>query len=147
MQVTIPPELLEIAENLATQDNRITDQPLFIVQQKRTYVTEENYNDSRYEWRETESGDHCKADPLRAKRLEAIYQRTYEKPKGWERYCVFDVWEFVTACFTEQGCKDYIAINGHNLREPRIYADGSFRNHEYQAVRNFLLQLVGGRKV
>lgn len=136
----VPAELREIARLLATQDNRITDQPLFIVQQKRSYVTEEGYNDCRYEWRETESGEYIEATPLRAARLELLHKDFRETP-GWKRFALMDVWEFVTACFTEQGCKDYLRINGHNLKETRIYADGSFRNHEYQAVRNWLLSL------
>jgi hypothetical protein len=51
-------------------------------------------------------------------------------------------WDFVTACFTEQGCKDYLARDGHNLKEPRIYAAGSYRNSEWQAVRNYLAALA-----
>lgn len=134
-----PDELREIGRLLATQNNRITDQPLFIVQQKRSYVTDDDYSE-RYEWRETESGDHIEASPLRAARLELLHKHYRETP-GWQRFAMFDVWEFVTACFTEQGCKDYLRINGHNLKETRIYADGSFRNHEYQAVRSWLLSL------
>jgi len=30
---------------------------------------------------------------------------------------------------------------GHNLNEPRIYATGSYRNNEFRAVRNFLVEL------
>lgn len=58
------------------------------------------------------------------------------------RLAVFDVWEFVTACFTEKGCKDYLAVNGHNLTEPRIYAAGSYRNEEFRTVREYLLGLA-----
>lgn len=138
----VPDGLREIGRLLLTQDNRITDAPLFIVQQKRTYVTERDYNDCRYEWRETESGEYIEATPERARRLEAIYQGRYEEPKGWKRFAVFDVWEFVTACFTQQGCKDYLRINGHNLKEPRIYAESSFRNEEYRFVREWLVSIA-----
>lgn len=51
-------------------------------------------------------------------------------------------WCYVTACFTQGGCEDYIRINGHNHGEVRIYADGSFRNEEYQIVRQFLMELA-----
>jgi len=46
--------------------------------------------------------------------------------------------EEYAACFTEQGCRDYLARDGHNLRLPFIYAFGSFRNSEYQFVRKWL---------
>ena len=67
-------------------------------------------------------------------------------PSGWERSYYRDRWEFVTACFTEQGCKDYIAANGHNLTEPRIYAYGSYRNNEFRAVRSALTGMAGTSK-
>lgn len=138
----IPDELRVIGELLRTQDNRATDAPMFVVQQKRTYVTKDGYHDERYEWRETKSGDYSEADPVHAVKLEAAYRRNGEAPKGWQRFAVHDVWEFVTACFTEQGCKDYLAKDGHNLKEPRIYADGSYRNNEFRAVRDWLKSLA-----
>jgi hypothetical protein len=53
-----------------------------------------------------------------------------------------DRWEYVTACFTEKGCQDFIAIEGHNLGETRIYADNSYRNNEYREIRDFILSIV-----
>lgn len=49
-----------------------------------------------------------------------------------------DQWEFVTVCFTEQACEDYIASNGHNLNEPRIYAASAYGNREMIAIREML---------
>jgi hypothetical protein len=134
----VPAELLQIGELLRTQDNRITDQPLFLVQQKQTYVTEDGYNESRMVW---VNEDGREAGEETARRFDSKYSGTGRRPKGWRHLAVFDVWEFVTGCFTEQGCMEYIARNGHNLKEPRIYAEGSFRNLEYQIVRNWLKAL------
>lgn len=50
-------------------------------------------------------------------------------------------YEYVTACFTEEGAQAYLSVNGHNLRKPRIYADGSYRNAEYRDIRNWLMSL------
>lgn len=92
-----------VAVDLREQDNRATDQPMFIVQQKR---------------------------------------RSWGVEGGTSRQPFYrDEWVFVTACFTEQGCKDYIARDGHNLIEPRIYAEGSYRNLEFQELRKMLLAL------
>lgn len=144
--VSVPPGfalLAKIGAAIAAQDNRATDAPIFIVQQKRSYVTEEGYNESRYEWRETESGDYSgPADDAELERLEKFFSNEGHEPKGWRRFAVMDVWEFVTACFTEQGCKDFIAINGHNLKEPRIYAQGSYRNEEFRSIRKALIDLA-----
>lgn len=142
---SIPDYLRQIGELLRTQDNRWTDKPMFIVEQKRLYVTEEGYNDYRIEWHDSESGNYGIASALRAKRLEVLNRagRVYH---GWQRLAVHDVWEFVTACFTEQGCKDYLAINGHNLKETRIYADGSYRNEEFRQIRDWLMLLASVEK-
>ncbi|WP_065906150.1 hypothetical protein [Raoultella ornithinolytica] len=131
--VKLPPELYTIGELIRTQDNRITDQPMFVVFQKREIIGSDEHSPSRICW----VWDGEEVSELRAKRLEALYQDGRDT-RGYDRYAMQEVDEFVSACFTEQGCKDYLRQNGHNLRLPYIYACGSFRNNEYQLVRNWL---------
>lgn len=131
--VMLPPELYTIGELIRTQDNRITDQPMFVVFQKREIIGSDEHSPSRVCW----VWDGEEVSELRAKRLEALYQDGRDT-RGYDRYAMQEVDEFVTACFTEHGCKDYLRQNGHNLRLPYIYACGSFRNNEYQLVRNWL---------
>lgn len=129
----LPPELYTIGELIRTQDNRITDQPMFVVFQKREIIGSDEHSPSRICW----VWDGEEVSELRAKRLEALYQDGRDT-RGYDRYAMQEVDEFVTACFTEHGCKDFLRQNGHNLRQPYIYACGSFRNNEYQLVRNWL---------
>ncbi|EIW3887961.1 ead/Ea22-like family protein [Klebsiella pneumoniae] len=131
--VKLPAELYTIGELIRTQDNRITDQPMFVVFQKREIIGSDEHSPSRICW----VWDGEEVSELRAKRLEALYQDGRDT-RGYDRYAMQEVDEFVTACFTEHGCKDYLHQNGHNLRLPYIYACGSFRNNEYQLVRNWL---------
>lgn len=131
--VKLPPELYTIGERIRTQDNRITDQPMFVVFQKREIIGSDEHSPSRICW----VWDGEEVSELRAKRLEALYQDGRDT-RGYDRYAMQEVDEFVTACFTEHGCKEYLRQNGHNLRLPYIYACGSFRNNEYQLVRNWL---------
>ena len=131
--VKLSPELYTIGDLIRTQDNRITDQPMFVVFQKREIIGSDEHSPSRICW----VGDGEEVSELRAKRLEALYQDG-RNTRGYDRYAMQEVDEFVTACFTEHGCKDYLRQNGHNLRLPYIYACGSFRNNEYQLVRNWL---------
>lgn len=131
--VKLPPELYTIGELIRTQDNRITDQPMFVVFQKREIIGSDEHSPSRICW----VWDGEEVSELRAKRLEALYQNGRDI-RGYDRYAMQEVDEFVTACFTEHGCKDFLRQNGHNLRQPYIYACGSFRNNEYQLVRNWL---------
>ena len=131
--VKLPAELYTIGELIRTQDNRITDQPMFVVFQKREIIGSDEHSPSRICW----VWDGEEVSELRAKRLEALYQDGRDT-RGYDRYAMQEVDEFVTACFTEHGCKEYLRQNGHNLRQPYIYACGSFRNNEYQLVRNWL---------
>lgn len=131
--VKLSPELYTIGDLIRTQDNRITDQPMFVVFQKREIIGSDEHSPSRICW----VRDGEEVSELRAKRLEALYQDGRDT-RGYDRYAMQEVDEFVTACFTEHGCKDYMRQNGHNLRLPYIYACGSFRNNEYQLVRNWL---------
>lgn len=133
-------KLSAIGSLIRSQDNRCTDQPMFAVMEKRSLPTLDTHDHDRIDWVETETGDYCLADETKARRLEALHQGYRETP-GWERYAMKDIDVFVTACFTEQGCKDFLARDGHNHRSPFIYAFGSYRNGEYQAVREFLKSL------
>ncbi|UWC45741.1 hypothetical protein [Klebsiella aerogenes] len=131
--VKLPTELYTIGELIRTQDNRITDQPMFVVFQKREIIGSDEHSPSRICW----VRDGEEVNPLRALRLEILYQDGRDT-SNYDRYAMQEVDEFVTACFTEHGCKEYLRQNGHNLRLPYIYACGSFRNNEYQLVRSWL---------
>lgn len=126
-----------IGELIRTQDNRATDAPVFIVQQKkRRYGLSGDYaEDSVWVF----EGDE--ANGFEEAMLTQLKEENKDVPDGWELVGYTDTWEFVTACFTEKGCEDYIAANGHNLAEHRIYADGSYRNEEFRAIREFLMGL------
>lgn len=137
--VKLPAELYTIGELIRTQDNRITDQPMFVVFQKREIIGSDEHSPSRICW----VRDGEEVNPLRALRLEILYQDGRDT-SNYDRYAMQEVDEFVTACFTEHGCKEYLRQNGHNLRLPYIYACGSFRNNEYQLVRNWLAGIKWG---
>jgi len=137
-------ELNEIGSLICTQDNRITDQPIFVVEKSVMVITGPDYGYDAEEWVNTESGDYEEADETKARRLDALNDDC-RSTGDWEKFFLKEVWEFVTACFTEQGCKDYLKANGHNLGKNRIYAYGSYRNQEFQTVRNYL-KAQAGRK-
>lgn len=123
-----------IGELIRTQDNRATSDPIFIVQRrKRIYGLDTDYAEDTC-WID-DDGDEADSDM----ELElSVKVDCGESTEGWREAGYMDQWEFVTACFTEQGCKDYIAANGHNLGETRIYAASAYRNSEFIAVREFL---------
>ena len=134
-------DVKEIGNLICTQDNRITDQPIFVVEKRVMVITDPDYGYDAEEWVNTESGDYEKADETKARKLDALDDGSRDTG-DWKKFYLKEVWEFVTSCFTEQSCKDYLAANGHNLGKTRVYAYGSYRNNEYQTIRNMLIDLV-----
>lgn len=134
----------DIARDLRTQDNRITELPIFVVQQRRrTYGLSNDYTDE-YTWID-QDGEEV-SGVVRVK-LERFYKRTgYSNTLGnvwyWRVGCR-DTWEFVTACMTESGANEYIRANGHNLKEPRVYVESGYRNAEWKVVREHLMREHG----
>ena len=144
--------LAELGKQIAEQDSRLTDQPMFIVFQKREIVAHEDYDHDRIVWVDDEGNE---ADEATTVQLNAMREDTEslawledeielgdEERREWRRLAIKEIDVFVTACFTEQGCKDFLAIHGHNLRRPFICAAGSFRNREYQQLRRLMLELA-----
>lgn len=143
-------DLKALGNAIATQDNRATMHPLFVVFQKREIVTDEDYDYDFIGWYDDE-GDcadeetEAKLDAMRhdiSSDYFAVDEITIEgdcENITWRRIAIKEVDVFVTACFTEQGCKDYLSRNGHNLRKPFIYVTSLYRNTEMIGLREFLL--------
>jgi len=134
----MPTALKKIGHLIRTQDNRCTDQPMFIVQEnvKDWHITADEA--TGHVWKDDDYDDPDEKMLAWLERLESWD----DIPKPWHKHYFRTRWEFVTACFTEQGCKDYMACNKHNhTGELRIYGWHSFRNAEFRSVRTFLIGL------
>lgn len=131
----IPESFKTISDNIRTQDNRVTSHPLFAVMQKREIVVDGDYDHDRFVWVDEEGQE---ATDHQKRRLDLFIKNFRKPPEKWRHLAVKEINEFVTACFTEQGCKDYLDANGHNLRYPFIYVFSAHRNAEFIAVREWL---------
>jgi len=117
-------DLKKITEQLRTQDNRCTNLPMFCVQEKkREYGFDPQWSDNCV-WIDTVSGDYGVSETER---------------DGWEKTGYKDFWITVMVCFTEQGCMDYLSVNGHHHGETRIYVESFYRCEEMIKVREFLM--------
>lgn len=112
--------LAEIAARLRTQDNRCTENPMFCVQTKRRDVVPEGFS---YDIVWVLDGEEVD-----------------EGTEGAEEYCIRERWETVMVAFTEEGCKEYLRQNGHNLTESRIYVESFNRCPEMIAIRKWLME-------
>ena len=133
----------DISKDLVSQDNLATAIPIFIVQQKRRiYGIDPEYTENI-----TYLDDYADSQEVseeKVKELEEAYSSSKNDLgngdflENYTRVGYIDNWEFITACFTKKGCEDYIAANGHNLTEPRIYVESGYRNREWETMREFL---------
>lgn len=115
-------EAEKIAKRLREQDNRITEAPIFVVEQKRRiYGVDSDYTD-RFVWVDPDGCENASDTPR----------------KGWRKVGYVEVWDFATACLTEAGCEEYLRVNGHNLTEPRIHAYSGWRNSEWKGLRSMM---------
>lgn len=125
-----------IGEALATQDNRITANPVFVVQRsRRTYGFDPNYTEDSIAWIDTECVE-VSADEYEA--LEAKWEESGDEPDGYTRTAYVDTWEYVMPFFTERAAQRYIDENGHNhggKEHLRIYVESGYRNHEWSEIR------------
>jgi hypothetical protein len=147
----VPEWMHGISENIKTQNNRITADPLFVVFQKRAIVVDEDYDYDRISWGNSDG----EADDEVQNQLNAYYDDSesdfwgsdeiefFDVDTGIEvfrRFALKEVDEFVTACFTEVGANDYLMANGHNLNQPLIFVTSLYRNEEMKRLRGWLMQ-------
>jgi len=129
-----------IRRRLRTQDNRMTADPVFCVQQRRRiYIGDGELcsgedDHSGHDWMDKEWEP---VDRKLARRLDRI-ERDGGDTSNYTKNYYIEIWAFVTACFTELGAKEYLRVNGHNLNHPRIYVESGWRNQEWIDVREHL---------
>lgn len=135
-------QLAALREELRTQDNAITADPLFVVlQEERIYGVSQDYQTNGYTW-VGEDDSSVTADDDETKVLDKLLDEDRELSIGgvtYERVWYRIVPRFVTACLTRKGAEAFIACNGHNLTKPYIYVESLYRNDEMLALRNHLM--------
>ena len=130
-------EMSQIGERLRTQDNRITANPIFMVQElKRTWGIDTDY-DPEITW--LHDDEAVEVDPKKAKALERLYQYCGVEHEGYRRVGYVEEWVHVQPFFTEAAADLYIKQNGHNHKGRLLtYVESAYRNHEWNAVREYL---------
>lgn len=131
---------MPISHRLNTQDNRITQNPMFCVQIKRrdvgydsAYATNKCWHDSAGDQTIYDDDENFKGEP---------------EGSEWDEFGYVDRWETVMVAFTEKGCEEYLELNGHNDRrrahngEVRIYVESFNRCPEMILIREMIKALA-----
>ena len=130
----------EIGERIRTQDERLTRDAIFLVQEKvRVYGIDTAF-DPLIAWLYE---DECVEVPEpRAGVLERKYARTGKVSEGYRRVGYQEEWRYVMCFFTEAAADRFIAENNHRHTGPlQTYVDSAYRNHEWIAIRKHLTDL------
>jgi hypothetical protein len=144
----------EIAQDMSTQDNDGTAEPMFVVQtRKRIFGMESDYG-TAYAWI-SDDDEPTEACAETVAKLEALFKESCddtitipdaddpESETTYERIWYVDEWEFVTCCFTRTAAEEFVARNGHRFAsELRVWTDSFHRNPEMIAVRDHLLKMT-----
>jgi hypothetical protein len=127
-------ELAAIGERLRTQDNRVTQDPMFCVQEAvRDVGYDSNFSDKC-----------CWVDSANQKTI-FDDDEGFVEPDGdeWQEFGYVDRWNTVMVAFTGKGCEEYMKLNGHNHRgKLRIYVESFRRCPEMIAIRDFLMATI-----
>lgn len=155
-------KLVAMAKELHAQDNLATAHPIFMVQQLcRTYGFDPAYSDDKVVYINEDGitvtidpngedpylcpNEDC-AKPLSLEAMDDEYCNHCDHSFTHGDWCLTrtayqDTWDNVQPFFTRKGAEEYLRINGHNLKEPRIYVESAFRNAEWQAIVEMLMKL------
>jgi hypothetical protein len=143
-------ELAELANELRTQNNRITAEPLYVVQQRRRIRGMDSAYADEYEWyhpndpgctysdgemEEVIRGELEERHGPSVSDVDWIYEQCPSPcDHGYEKVYYVEYWDFVTAHFTERAAELYLRQNRHNLNDPRVYVTSQYRCWEWNAV-------------
>lgn len=130
--------LKEFLNRVDTQDNRATANPVqFLLQIKREYVAHPDYYNGQTDtiyWHSDMESTRCKTQE---EAVDWLKEYGYECEKlekeieQIEELKMNHYWETNQAFFSEEGLKQHIKLNGHNLGEYRDYVVHAFRNPEF----------------
>lgn len=150
--------MLEIGKEVETQDNRCTNNPLFIVFQKEKQPLPSGFDGEGYYWisgySEGEIGDDEDLltyindreelkEEFEKKSLNIEDESEFElNEETFTKYQYKESNRYVQTFFTEKAAERYIEENAHNLRSPFSYAASTYRNKEMVNIREFLLKLT-----
>ena len=163
MKVEIPEFLIELSEQLNTQDNRMTADPIFAVCYDKKLPTDEDHAEG-YEWFDPEDADvigddddlitylkehhsdfvkdHCDECELYIEELTVDDLEYYDLPAGIRKEFYLKEQTFVKASLTEVGAQQFIDRKQHDYPPLYIYAYSMCFQWQMIELRKWLMSLT-----
>lgn len=135
-------QLKAIGERICTQDNRITENPMFCLQILRRDVGLDSAYAANQCWRDSANDETIYDD-------DSGFMGEEFLPAGqeWDCFGYVDRWETIMVAFTEKGIQEHLKLDGHNVvsrafrGQYRIYVESFNRCPEMIGIREFLKNL------
>ena len=134
--VAVPDAILLMARRIAADNfEHCTSDPIFTVE-KRNLIAglDLDYTDNIGWFCEGEQ-----VDDEDAAALEAAYQESGNVPDNYTRTGIEETWEHFATYVTLEAAREFVNKKGDRYR---VYVDSGCRNHEWKALRAFLLQIA-----
>lgn len=137
-------QLAALRDELRTQDNAITADPLFVVYDKQRIYGLDSDHAEHYCWLYPDRGDGQSEVTdsklvARLNHLESLGKEPEIASVQYARMGYVDVNRFITCCLTRKAARDFIDRNSHRLRKPFVYVESLDRNEEMNALRDHLM--------
>jgi hypothetical protein len=141
-------EYANLVHELNTQDNRMTANPIFVVQEEEMILGfHRDYTDDAA-WVDMDSGEffiHTERDEVVAELISDGFPYEGKTPgeitdemieqSGYVSMGYNKRWKHISAHLTEKAANRYIEANGHrHSGDLRVYVDSQYRCHEFNAV-------------
>lgn len=148
--------LLAMAKAMMTQDNRITENPLYCVYQKKEVPKPEGCGDETA-WFSSDAQHTLYEDDIDEFIERYIYEHPEDKDLSREdilekdgyrkvEFSIEDVPVEGQVYLTEAVAQEHIRCNGYHYTKPFVYVVSAWRNPELQQLMQIVLSLAGERK-
>lgn len=134
-------ELKNIGEKMISQNNRLTQCPLFVIQVDRDIAVGQDMEWDKKERNEYYEGDLCDS----CMEVGDVPEECDDCPDEAFHF-LKTIEEFdlrAGAFFTEEACEEHIKANDYHYKNPRSFAVSTWRNFEMQMVMNYLCLEAG----
>ncbi len=137
--VEVPEAIRVMAQRIANDDfKHCTSDPIFTVQKRNIVGGFDLDFISEVGW--FRDGDLVTGDA--AKALEDEYEKTGVVPDEYTRTGIIEQWDHYATYVTMEAAQDFADRKGEHCR---VYVDSGCRNHEWKALRGFLLKIAANQ--
>jgi hypothetical protein len=136
LTISIPDAILLMAQRIAADKfEHCTADPIFTVMRRELITGLDLDYDCEVGW--FYDGEQITGDD--ASKLETTYQDTCKVPDNYTRTGIAEKWEHFATYVTAEAAQEFVAKKGGQYR---VYVNSGCRNHEWQALRAFLLEIA-----